>query len=250
VSAYVVTIGLGCALVLGMLALWRVLEQRNTLRAALDRERRLAALGEMSSVLAHELRNPIASLKGHAQLLSEALPDDSNTQKKADRIVAEATRLESISNDLLDFIRAGKPALEQINPRDLLQAAADSVNPDRIEVDTLSAPSRWALDPVRMQQVLTNLLTNAIQASPAGSGIELTADVQGRNLSIEVRDHGDGIQSGTEELIFEPFHTTRVRGTGLGLAITRRIVEAHGGSVAASNHPRGGALFKLTLPPN
>lgn len=99
-----------------------------------------------------------------------------------------------------------------------------------------------------MQQVLSNLLRNAVEASPPEGRVAATAIVEGGELLITIRDHGKGIRETDLERIFEPFYTTRARGTGLGLAIARRLVSLHGGSLTASNAPDGGALFSIRLP--
>jgi two-component system sensor histidine kinase HydH len=226
----------------------RLLLQREAAERRFEEQRRLAALGEMSSVLAHELRNPLASLKGHAQLLAEKLPEGGRERGKARRIVLEAQRLEALSADLLDFSRSGPIARTETEPAALLRAAADAVDAARIRLTVSAAPPRWPLDPSRVRQVLTNLLTNAIEASPDGVPVEASASLRAGRLLFAVRDHGAGLPEGQESRIFEPFFTTRARGTGLGLAVTQRIVEMHGGAVRASNHPDGGAVFEVELP--
>jgi signal transduction histidine kinase len=122
------------------------------------------------------------------------------------------------------------------------------VDARRIELDAGSAPGTWSLDAARMQQVLSNLLRNAVQASPAGAPVFARVAAEAGALLYEVRDVGTGIPPGQEGLIFEPFHTQRPLGTGLGLAVARRVVELHGGSIQASNHPEGGALFRVRIP--
>jgi signal transduction histidine kinase len=95
---------------------------------------------------------------------------------------------------------------------------------------------------------LSNLLRNAIQASPPGSPVFARIATEEKTLLYEVRDAGTGIAPGQENVIFEPFHTGRPLGNGLGLAVARRVVELHGGSIRASNHPEGGALFRVCIP--
>jgi two-component system sensor histidine kinase HydH len=226
---------------------FRWLKQRETLEHKLARERHLAMLGEMSAVLAHELRNPLASLKGHAQLLTEALPEG-RSRAKAERVVKEALRLEQLTSSLLDFVRTGTIHREQTDPSAIVRAAAEEVDPQRIEVDARTAPPLCFLDAARMQQVLSNLLRNAVQASPAGTPVFARIAADGKSLLYEVRDVGTGIPPGQEAVIFEPFHTNRPLGNGLGLAVARRVVELHGGSIQASNHPEGGALFRVRIP--
>ena len=103
------------------------------------------------------------------------------------------------------------------------------------------------MDSQRMQQVLTNLLNNAVEASPQGSSIEVTAAMEGSSLVFSFRDQGEGIADENLDRIFEPFFTTRTKGTGLGLAVARRIVELHGGTLTARSVPEGGAEFRVTL---
>lgn len=226
----------------------RLLEQREREEEQLEREGRLAQLGEMSAVLAHEMRNPLASLKGHAQLLAEQLEDGSKQRKKADRIVAEAKRLEDLGTTLLDFLRSGKVELTDARPLELVQQAVEAVDGARVTIACASAPEIWRLDPQRLRQVLSNLLTNAIQATEGGAPVEVAVGEGDGGLRISVRDHGPGLEPGEEERIFEAFYTKRAKGVGLGLAVARRIIEMHGGKLDAANHPGGGALFSIVIP--
>jgi two-component system sensor histidine kinase HydH len=226
----------------------RALAQREALAGELERGRRLAALGTMSAVLAHELRNPLASLKGHAQLLAERVERDEVLRPKADRVVNEAVRLEQLMNDLLSFVKSGELRREEADPNDVLRAAVEASGGGSVEARYLPARTPWPLDAGRMQQALENVLRNAVQASPAGQQVEAAVGMEGKALVFTVKDKGPGIPAGEEERIFEPFVTGRVRGVGLGLAITRRIVELHGGTVSAKSLEGGGAEFRLTVP--
>lgn len=229
-------------------ALWLSLSREERRRERTERERHLAALGEMSAVLAHEIRNPLASLKGNAQLLAEQLDPASPLQKKVGRVVAEAKRLEELTSTLLDLVRSSSVSPAPSDPGRLLREAAEAVAPERVDLDLARAPSRWPLDALRMEQVLKNLLQNAVQASPPGERVLASASEERGELVIRVRDHGAGLPAGSAEALFEAFHTTRTHGTGLGLAVARRIVELHGGRILAETHPEGGALFTLWLP--
>ncbi len=235
-------------LMAGAAAVVQLLRHREELLRRLENERRLSALGEMSAVLAHEIRNPLASLKGHAQLLGETLPDGTREKAKARRVVDEAVRLESLTNDLLAFVRSGNLTRRETDPARLLRDAAEGVGDGRIRLDTTGAPPLWAMDGDRIQQVLTNVLVNAVQASAPEAPIEATVCREPTGLAFVVRDHGPGVREPELQRIFEPFHTSKTRGTGLGLAISRRIVTAHGGSISAANHPDGGAVFRIVLP--
>lgn len=234
-------------LVLTSIAFVRLLRHRADLERRMARDKQLAALGEMSAVLAHEIRNPLASLKGHAQLLAEGFAEESKERKKVDRIVNEAVRLQQLSADLLDFVRSAEVAPTSTDLPGLLRRCAEGVE-GPVELELERAPAKWTVDPVRLEQVVVNLLTNARQASPAGAPVVLRASESSQRLTISVSDQGDGIPSGQEEKIYEPFHTTRTRGTGLGLAVARKVVEMHGGELQGGNREQGGAEFTVRLP--
>lgn len=225
----------------------RLLFQRQAAERRFEERRRLAALGAMSSVLAHEIRNPLASLLGHAQLLAERLPEG-RERTKAERIVLEGRRLAVLTNDLLDFSRSGPIERRPVDPVELLRQVADALDPSRVSVVASDAPSVWPLDGKRMEHVLGNLLTNGLEASAAGTSVEATVAVRGGRLVFAIRDRGPGLPAGDERRIFEPFFTTRTSGTGLGLAVAQRVVELHGGSIRAANHPEGGAVFEVEVP--
>jgi len=247
--AFALSVATAVLLMLVAGGLWYQLRRRELQARALEREHRLAQLGEMSAVLAHEMRNPLASLKGHAQLLLEKLPKETREAKKAERIVIEATRLESLSHTLLDFVRSAEVERTPSDIVALIEQAADQVAKNRVRIALPSTPLRQvAVDPLRMHQVLVNLLDNAIQVSPTDRDVDVVVNQTARTLTLEVRDHGPGLPAGEEQKVFEAFHTTKTQGTGLGLAIARRIVELHAGRLSARNHPDGGAVFALELP--
>ncbi|MCX9157873.1 HAMP domain-containing histidine kinase [Niveibacterium sp. 24ML] len=218
---------------------------------AAERARRLAALGQMSAIIAHELRNPIAALKGHCQLLAEDLPLGTPEANKARRIEDEAQRLERLTATLLDYVREGPLDLRDIAPAEWIATVLQSLPGIRVSADLSEAPATLRIDAARLGLALSNLLRNAAQAAPDEAvALYVVAREVPRSVVIEVRDRGAGIPSGEEERIFEPFVTTRVSGTGLGLAAARRAVEQHGGKLDGASHPDGGAVFRITLPRN
>lgn len=210
-----------------------------------EQEKRLVALGQMSSVMAHELKNPLASLKGHAQLLAEQLEDDPKAKSKADLVVREAERLEALTKNLLEFVRDGALDRRTISVDALIRDVLRDLPTTLVDVDLSAAPAKLELDGARVARALHNVVENAVQATPEGKRVELRVARRARDLTVEVRDHGTGIGS---EPIFEPFVTTRVKGTGLGLPIARRIAEQHGGTLVGETHPGGGAVFRMYLP--
>lgn len=214
----------------------------------LAEQRHLAALGEMSAVLAHELKNPLASLKGHAQLLQEQLPEG-RPRAKANRVVDEAVRLQQLIESLLTFVRSGRIDRAPSDPVAVAKRVVERSRRDGIELRTQGAPATWPLDAMRIEQVLTNLVDNALDASAADSPVELHVSVDGGSLRYQVRDHGEGIPAEIRDTVFAPFKTTKVRGVGLGLAVARRIVEGHGGRIEARDADGGGTVIEVTIPP-
>lgn len=208
----------------------------------------------------HELRTPLASLRGYAELFRLGPAQDPVALARAmARIESEAARMGSLVEDLLMLARLDElPALERV-PVDLnelcSQAASDArvVAPDRaITFEARDAVSTTA-DPDAMRQVLANLTRNALIHTPEGTPVEIGLRCSNGHAVVEVRDHGPGLPDGADQRVFDRFWRdgagrTRGRGgAGLGLAIVREIVEAHRGTVAAANHPEGGAVFTVTL---
>lgn len=243
-------VGAGGALVLlvVLLGFGALLRRVTRLEGQRQQQQQLAALGEMSAVLAHEIRNPLTSLKGHAQLLEELLPDEHKLKPKAGRVVQEAVRLEELSHQLLDFVRVGTLSRSEVSPVSLVQDVIDELGTECVSLHAEKAPATWHLDETKMRQVLSNLLDNALQASPEGTTVDVFLSVEGKAFRIVVEDAGEGIPEDVLESIFMPFVTTRLHGTGLGLSVARRLVELHGGTLVASNRREGGARFAMILP--
>jgi len=235
-------------LVLLALALARSLRHRERLGAELEHGRRLAALGTMSAVMAHELRNPLASLKGHAQLLAETVEADEKLSAKVGRIVSEAGRMERLTNDLLAFVKGGALHRARVDAVQVMRDAIQATSPERIDPHLPAAPILASLDAERLRQALENVLRNAVQASPPEGRVTATVALEARDVVFRVRDSGGGITPGEEARIFEPFVTGKTRGVGLGLAITRRVVEQHEGTISARNPAGGGAELTLRIP--
>ena len=247
-DAVTLTLGIGALAAASLLGVAIVLVRREARRNAMEREReherRLASLGEMSAVLAHEIKNPLASLKGNAQLLASMLPAGEKSKSKAERVVDEAVRLETLTNDLLQFVRTGSIRRETVDPAVVVRDAAASIKGE-VTVDTTRAPRTWSLDASRMREVIINLVDNAVAA---GEPVEVVVSTAAGKLVIEVADRGPGIPEEDREKIFEPFFTGKTQGTGLGLAVVRRTIELHGGRVEVLENSGGGARFRTEIP--
>jgi signal transduction histidine kinase len=238
-------VGLAALTLLGVaIGLTRRELRRRVELADRERERRLASLGEMSAVLAHEIKNPLASLKGNAQLLASALPTGEKSRRQADRVVDEAVRLEKLTQDLLAFVRTGSLQRAQASPSAIAREAAGAVQGD-VSVDDRGAPPAWSIDAGRIREVLVNLVDNAVAAGPP---VWVRVFAERGRLVFEVIDRGPGVPPADREKIFEPFFTGKTRGTGLGLAIAKRMVELHGGTIAVLDGDGGGARFRIEIP--
>ena len=224
-------------------------QEKIAMVTALEADKRLKSLGRMSAVLGHELKNPIASLKGNAQLLLEKLSKDAGGYKQAETVVQEAVLLERLTMEILDYVRTGKLNYTKVYLDDLAESAVDLSGVSHVDID-VPDETRWILDRNRMEQVLVNLLTNARQSSAPDTPIELSlrVDAERQTLAISLRDRGKGIKEEDKEQLFEPFFTRRIQGTGLGLPLAKQIVESHGGKIEAKNHRDGGAIFEIVLP--
>jgi two-component system sensor histidine kinase HydH len=228
------------------LLLWSTKENHQQEKTR-QQDEQLALLQQMSAVVAHELRNPLASAKGHSQLLAEMLEDGSRSQSKAEQVVREITRVESLTNDLLTFIRAGKIKQHRCDPAALVQEISQRVTDGLLHLSIEEAPSEWSLDAAAMERALLSLLRNAIQAQgDAELPIEIVVKQERGELYISVRDRGPGPIDGVD--IFAPFVTTKINGAGLGLALARQIIQAHHGRLSLQKHPGGGAIAEIYIP--
>lgn len=223
--------------------------------AALQRSRRLAALGEMAAGIAHEVRNPLATIGLYARLMEKDLTGRPEQQATARKIGHAVRSLDAVVNDVLAFAAEMKPRRIAAPIQPLLERSVETVGPmigqNDIRVITRVNPEELTglVDPELMHRALVNLIRNAAQAMEQGGTLTLTACADRQSVSIRIQDTGPGISEQAIDRIFNPFFTTRATGTGLGLAIVHRIVDVHGGSIEVHNDPRqGGAVFTLTLP--
>ena len=225
---------------------------------ALEQAHRLAALGRMSAGLAHEIRNPLAGVKGAAQYLQgEDLPEASNDMLQV--IIDEVNRLDIVVSQFLDYARPVELNLTDDHINSVvahaltLTRAQNTHENIRIEEDLAGDLPVFPLDATRVSQVLLNLIRNAIQAMPQGGELVVRTRLQkARNgepqMELAVEDNGRGIPMDSLDDIFIPFFTTRDEGTGLGLPICQRIAEAHGGHLDVHSAEGRGTTFLLRLP--
>lgn len=220
----------------------------------LKRADRLAAIGHLSAGLAHEIRNPLASIEGAAGILEqEGLTSEQRTEFLG-IIKKECGRLNRLLGSLLDFARPPVPRRQTIQVSALLESVAGLVEPAaagksvRVHKEVTPPGLTMEGDGEQMKQVILNLLLNAVQAMPDGGEVRVTARRERSDLLIEVTDEGCGILPENMERMFNPFFTTKESGTGLGLAVAHQIVAQHGGVLRARNNSVRGATFTVQLP--
>jgi two-component system sensor histidine kinase HydH len=216
--------------------------------AAVRRSERLAALGQLSAGLAHELRNPLSSIKGSADLLSRSTAQDNPIARELAGIISEEVdRTNSLVTRFLDFARPLEPRREAADVTKIIDRAALHARVPIIRNYSPEVPP-LSIDPALMEQVFINLLSNAAQASAPDAPITVLTRALGSEAEISVIDRGCGIPAQTIETIFNPFVTTKQSGVGLGLAIVAKIVDGHGGRMTVESEPGKGSTFRVFLP--
>ena len=210
-----------------------------------------AAVGRLASGMAHEIRNPLASISGSVQMLLEGKDIGDEDRRLMQIVVSEADRLSLLLTDFLSFAKPPKPEPEVFSVADLCDIVADLLQTDQrfMNVDIVREyafdSEVWA-DRKQMQQVLLDLAINAAEAMTAGGTLFIGFDPDVSSLYVE--DTGPGIDAELAAHIFDPFFTTKETGTGLGLATVHTIVEEHGGYIDVGDGRQGGAKFMVSLP--
>ncbi len=249
---------LGAVAITTLLALYRVLFTR--LYEQAERRQRLAIIGTMAAGVAHEIRNPLASIKGAAQFVQkdlEGTPGKEDAKEYLKLLVGEVDRLNGVVESFLTYARPMDPRRQDVALdaflKDLLRLHAASLPPS-IKIETSFDPDLPPVraDPALLTNAVTNAIRNAVEVMPDGGTLRIRTSGVASALrswaAIVIEDSGPGIPRGDVDRIFQPFFTTKAKGTGLGLAIALRILEAHGGDISVENlHPRG-CRFTFLLP--
>lgn len=249
--------------VLGLMVIWVTAlgiawyrATRERLTGALLRLRdqeAMARLGEMATVIAHEVKNPLAGMRGALQVIAARLPSDATEQDVLDRIQQRIDLLHRSLEELLVFARPRDAVRESVSASDLVGDALERTRADAMWTGVRASTSvdesiSLHVDPELCREALHHLLLNAAQAAGPGGAVHLTVERGDGACCIRVVDDGPGIPEDHLARVFEPFFTTRTRGPGLGLAIVKRTVEAHGGSVEVQSPAGGGTEVSVHLP--
>ena len=250
---------------LGTIVLMRDLTYRKELEEDLKRADQLALLGTLAAGLAHEIKNPLAGIKGAAQRITRKVNEDAGIRQYSDMIVDEVNRVDSLIDQLLDLSRPLKIDFESLNIHEILDKVLLLEKEDpvgtNVEIRKNFDPSLPAIrgDRARLNQVFINLVKNAFQAMNGRGALTVTTRIEtdfhvreqggerGKFIRVEIEDNGPGIKEGDLPQIFSPFFSTKNGGTGLGLAICYRIINEHGGLIRVESREGAGACFKVSL---
>ncbi len=240
----------------GFVLLFRDLTQIRDLKKQVETNRRLAAIGKLAAGVAHEIRNPLSSIKGFATYFSRQYENEPEDVEIAKIMVQEVERMNRSITQLLEFAKPMAVEIKQTRIEPLIRHSLKLVSHDlekkkiRVETDIRTRRETIHTDPERICQVLLNLYMNALNAMDSGGILEIgVADVQD-DIEIRVADNGCGIPAKDLEKVFDPYFTTRAKGTGLGLSIVHRIVENLKGDIRVESRPSKGTVFYIILPVN
>lgn len=240
----------------GAISVFQDLTEVQEMRERIRKADRLAAIGELSAGIAHELRNPLASISGSIEILASDLQLGGENRRLMNLVIRESDRLENIIADFLEFARLRPPRKSTVSItnclEEVLMLLGNNVEKSGdVEIDFLNHAGEVHVDvdDEQLRQVFTNLAVNSCEAMNGEGRLSILVGQEEPGwLSITFRDEGPGIEDEDVERLFEPFFTTKDGGTGLGLAIANRIVEAHGGTIGFRNRAGGGAEFAVALP--
>lgn len=241
---------------LGIVQIMEDATRETRMESEMARIRRLADIGQLAAKMAHEVRNPLSSIKGAAQLMRQEAGDNPAVQEFIGIIIDEVNALSGLTTDLLDFARPMRLDVRATDLRDLIRSTCGlmqnglSGSGVDFELRVSDGLPEVLVDPKQIQQILRNLLLNAVQAMPDGGVVTIGADYDAKHgsVAIDVTDRGVGIPEDRLPHIFQPLYTTKTKGTGLGLSIVNKIVENHGGTIQVSSRPQLGSTFTVRLP--
>jgi two-component system sensor histidine kinase PilS (NtrC family) len=244
---------------IGEIIIFQNLTEINEMRESLEKSHRLAFIGGMAASLAHEIRNPLASISGSIQMLKQDIPPTETNQKLMQIILRGKDQLESFLKDFLLMARPAPGVCEEIDVRGAIRDVLDSLRcvpdwPEPLRIDLImpEKPLGIQANKTEIRQVFWNLILNAVQAMPEGGNLTVEARAarnDGRaGVEIKIGDTGCGIKNEDLRKIFEPFYTTRDVGTGLGLAVVSRILEGYRGSIDIQSEAGSGTTCRIWFP--
>ena len=220
----------------------------------LIRSEKLAAIGSMSSYVAHEIRNPLVTIGGFAKTLSRFTFTDSKIKVNIDIIIEEVKRLEKILNNITDFGKPSKPEMVDTQICEIMENTCMLMENYfqekhiRLQKKYETSLPEIPVDPTQIKQVFLNILMNAVESMPDGGKLDVNIESVDESIKIYIIDTGKGIQQGVLQDIYDPFFTTKLSGTGVGLSVSLKIIEDHGGTIDAISKQEKGTTMLITLP--
>jgi two-component system sensor kinase FixL len=228
------------------------LTPRLELEARLREQTAMAHLGEMAAVIAHEVKNPLAAVRGAIQIIGGRLPSDSRDKPVISEIISRIDALDALLKDLLLFARAPQPRMSAVDLATLIRLTTTFLGKDPIfaslDVELEGDSQTVNGDPELLRIVFQNLLINAAQAVEGRGTLKVTVQGDDQSKSVRIADQGPGMSAEVRRNLFRPFFTTKARGTGLGLPTAKRLVELHGGSITVESTPGTGTSITVSLP--
>lgn len=237
----------------GFIGVFQDLTQLKRLEEEMKHKEKMAAIGELSSNIAHEIKNPLASLKGSIEILKEDSVPRNYKERLMEIALNEMDRLDRIITDFLTYSRPALPEFKRFDLHELLDETIELIK-NIEQKGYVSIEKNYSgivevnADPQKIRQVFWNLGLNALEAMPEGGELIVSTRNMGGVVGITFKDFGGGIKEKDIERIFYPFFTTKERGTGLGLAIAYRIIEEHKGRISVNSSPGAGTTFEVILP--
>ena len=227
--------------------------RQEDMRLQLERSQKLSLVGQVAAGVAHELKNPLASIKGAVEIISDESTGDKDRSEFKNILFREIKRMDGTVTEFLEFARPKPTRIEEIDLSSLLQSSLRQLEAqasregikivERVEPAVLIAGDRE-----KLHQMILNIMLNAIQASKSGASIDVQLRSSSNHAVIHFTDHGEGIAPEVLDRIFEPFYTTRATGSGLGLAIVKSIVDAHNGAIEITGATGQGTSVIVKLP--
>lgn len=241
---------------IGVVVTFKDLTEIKTLEAQILRQERLAALGQLSAGVAHEIRNPLGIIKGSAELLQKRFAHLPEEEGLTEFIIDEVKRLSKVVTNFLEFARPKDPLLQQTDINAVLGYTVDMIekqsNADRFQFVRDLTPDALTVnaDREQFQQVFINLILNGMDAMPEGGTIAVRSRLSSSEGApvVEIEDHGTGIPKADLEKVFNPFYTTKENGTGLGLSIVHNIIQSHGARLKVNSVEGRGTVFRIVFP--
>ncbi|MGH9523586.1 MAG: two-component system sensor histidine kinase NtrB, partial [Terriglobales bacterium] len=240
---------------IGALLTMRDAESVRRIEDEIELSRRLAAIGRLTSGVAHEVRNPINAIMVHLQIMREKMQEaDPESKRHMDVIASEIQRLGRVVQTLLDFTKPVELRLTDLDLRRIAEEVALLAGPEAarhgvlVQTDLPDAPLPVKVDPDLIKQAVLNIANNGIQAMPAGGALTISGRREDGTVQVDISDQGGGIPPEIGEKIFNLYFTTKKAGTGIGLAMSYRVMQLHNGNISYDSRPGHGTTFHLRFP--